>query len=281
MGDWAKKKEAGGFDVRVIGYAFALNNGDGKFGPYSRLDVTLITQADGATETRTRFLDGGFLHKSHVGVVTVSKDGLTLEGGDPAEGVIPEGSEVDLFLNSMVEKGFDAASIGVGRNLAAIVGRRFGLTTVLDEAKTAREVKAGRPAKQQGKDGNEYDYTQLRVAAVHPADDYKPAKGTAAAKSQAAAKAAAPKAAADYTQADAALAGILAEAAGGELQKGLISSEVVKYALAKKLTGADRVALQKVVASDEYLKDAESRGLIIINAADPKKVVIVNAAVPA
>ncbi len=275
MSMW-RTKQAGGFDVRILGYTIESFAGDGKFGPWQRLSIQLNTLSDGADEPRVRFLDGGFLAKSDVNVVTVSKDGSTLVGGDESQPVIDPDSEVAKFMDSYVEKGGVLGDV-TGRSFKEIVGRRIALTTVPDEEAQKRL------GPQKGKDGKDYDRTQLRVAAVHPADGFKATAPKGQAKTTAskpAATKAAPAADVDYSGADAALASILAGTDNGEIEKGGLSSAVVKYALEQKMAGAEREALRKVVASDAYLASAVERGLIVIGG-DAKKPVIVNAAVPA
>ncbi len=277
MSMW-RTKQAGGFDVRILGYTIESFAGEGKFGGWQRLSIQLNTLSDGADEPRVRFLDGGFLAKSDVGVVTVSKDGLSLEGGTATEPVIDPESEVAKFMDTYVEKGGVLGDV-TGRSFKEIIGRRIALTTVPDEEAQKRL------GPQKGKDGKDYDRTQLRVAAVHPADGFKAtapkaANKAAASKPAAAAKTAAPAADVDYSGADAALASILGGTDNGEIEKGGLSSAVVKYALEQKMAGADREALRKVVASDAYLASAAERGLIVIGG-DAKKPVIINAAVPA
>lgn len=257
----------------IIGTSFDTLTGTGDKGPWTKLSMEISVLQDGQTEPVQTFLDGGFLYEEDG--AALSADKLTIEGGDGA--VIQGRSEVAQFIGSLVKAGFPEASLDEnGRNFQGLVGARVKFVKVKDEERTQRQ------GKQKGKDGKgEYDYQQLRVSEVLASDPKAAKAATAAAKKAAPAKTkgaakAAPAADVDYTGADEALTAVLNESAEGQVEKGTLSSSVVKYALAKGMSGADREALRKLVTSEAYLASAAERNLIVIGG-DAKKPIIVKA----
>lgn len=224
-------------------------------------------RVDGASEDITQHLFMGAAERYQV-----SEDGETLTGADDSEVTIGATSPAGKFLASLVapsngsgfpEERLPDLEAGEALNLASVYGTRMRFVQQVDEVGTQKRGK-----RKDAKTGREYDRTDTVIDMVY--DLPTPAKKAngGAAKPGPASKtaAAAPKGAkakatdtADRDMADETVLEILGEN-GGSLPKGKLSTKVL---LRKGWASTEvRSAVHRLVGKDDYLSDAEERGII-------------------
>ena len=245
------RKSGGGFlngvAGTIVGYNLDAKEWPGKKGgdAYTTLSVELDILQDGADEPVQQFLQAGFLNDE----VTVSDDAQSLESEDD-KSIIPEDSEFGRFLQSAVDASFPEEGLVEAnlRNFAALVNQRFTFKREVDAEATAKF------GKRKGKDGKEYNRDLLLVSEYHGEVEAKSAmkgakKTSAPAKSAKSSK----KDAEDFTEAEAVLLAILADAKDNKLERTALSGKIVRYAVDNKLDNATRESYRKLIGSEDFL----------------------------
>jgi hypothetical protein len=292
------KKAGGGFlngeSANLVGLKFEEKSWDDDRRSAS---VELLIQRDGVDEPVQQFAEAGTLwNAEHV----VSDDGTTIDGAD-GEPLVDPRSQFGRLVTSAVEAGFPENELDEEdpNNFQALVGYRytFGKEIDTDRQMAAGRKKLGIKAKSfVGKGGKTYteeeimtagrrqdkndkskfyNHDRLIITAVVGKVDEAPAKGKKAAPKAAAAKAApaakAGKAKKDadenFDDADTLLMELLGAAKGKTIEKGKLSSLIVRKALADDMENEARDAFRKLLGSDEFLArengwsyDADAKG---------------------
>lgn len=270
------RKAGGGFLNGVNGVIESYKLDSKEWGEgddaYTTLSVELLVKQDGAEEAVQQFLSAGFLYEGQ----TVSDDGLSIEVADDAQGgpFVREDSEFGKLLASIIEHGVAEEDFPAdGSNFEAIVGLRYTFAKVLNKdrqmaagkkklgkakAAAASEEEIMKAGRRQDKTDKTkfYNHDMLLVSAVLGKGEEKPAKGGKKAATPVATKAKGKKAAdteEDFEAADALLIDLLASAKGGVINKGSISSLIVRKALEDDMDNDARDGFRKLLANDEYL----------------------------
>lgn len=268
------KKQAGGFTGKLNSLKFESKDWKSDNGKkYSTLTAALEIEKDGADEAIQQFLPAGFFYPKDG--QSISEDGETLEGG----AAVGEDSEFARLVQSAIEKGIDADTLldsdGNGTNFSALVGYRyeFGRQINVEKQMASGRKKLGKKAaatatdeeimkagrQQDKKDKTKfYNHNFLVVANVFDKAEEKPTKGkgktSAKADEKPAKKGKKADAEPDYDAADALLIDLLASAKGNSINKGSLSSVIVRKALEDDMEDEERDAFRELLSSDEFLE---------------------------
>jgi hypothetical protein len=277
-------KRSGGFDATITDVRFETREFEGKNGAFTKRNAVLEYLVDGAEAPAIRFIDAGFVREGQ----GLSEDGRTLTSADGG-GVIEENTEFARFVGSAIEKGFPESKFPEdGSSFTALAGSRMRLYNWVDEEATKKR------GKRKGKDGKEYNITELRVAAVHAVGNGQvraTQKGVAKAGNGVVKAATAPKTngkvavAPDTDRADEILLNLIGDyGKDGALERYGVSAAMVKYKIKhKEMTEEERDSLRGLLIDEEYLTSAAERGVIAYDASkgNPKmKGVIAATAAP-
>jgi hypothetical protein len=275
------KKSGGGFLNGVEGVINSLTFKTKEFvskktkKEFHKLSAEILVTPDGAEEPVQQFVDAGFFYPDNM---AISEDGKTLQGLDDDANVIDleetplrDDTEFAKLIMSLVEAGFPEELLGIGVNYEPVEGVRVRFKRVVDEEGTKQF------GKRKSKDGKkEYNRDFLLIDALLAMPETgakKGAKKTAAPKAgtkataakTGAKKTAAPAAAeSDSARADEVITGMLADAKGNVIERKSIGAAFVRYALKNGVTQDERKELQPVLVSEEYLTDAETRGVLVL-----------------
>jgi GrpB-like predicted nucleotidyltransferase (UPF0157 family) len=274
------KKSGGGFLNGVEGVINSLTFKTKEFiskktkQPYSKLSAEILVTPDGAEEPVQQFVDAGFFYPDNM---AISEDGKTLMGIDDDANVVEldetplrDDTEFAKLILSLVEAGFPEELLGIGVNYSPVEGVRVRFKRVVDEEGTKT---LGKRKSKDGKKEYNRDFLLIDALLAMPEAGAKGAKGakkTAAPK--AAAKTAGAKAGAkktapvanDTDRADEVVTAMLADAKDGVIERKSIGSVFVRYALKNGVTQEDRKVIQAQLTSEEYLTDAQERGVLVL-----------------
>lgn len=268
------KKQSGGFTGALTSLTFESKEWkDGKK-PYHTITAKLVFDKDGADKPIEQYLPAGFFYPKDG--QAISDDSETLEGGAQ----VGENTEFARFVQSAVDKGAVTEDElldedGNGTNFAALVNKRYEIGREINverqmaagrkklgvKAKTASDEDIMKAGRQQDKNDKSkyYNLTFLVVVSLlGEAEPVEQPKGK---------KAAAPKASAakggkangrakseeDYTEADALLTDLLADAKGNTIPRSGLSSAIVRKALENDMDNDTRDAFRKLLADPAFL----------------------------
>lgn len=197
----------------------------------------------------TQYAPAGFLYGDNA----ISKNGRTIEGSDPyfLDGASAFGQLVVSLLENENNK-LPEDLVGDCRNYDAVEGVRVMFARVKDEAETKRRGKRKDP-----KTGREYDRDVLLVTDV---------LGVPAAKGAAKKGGAKAAATADVSNdtADAAMKSVLATAKDQTIERGKkLETALLRFTVAQKMDTPTRNAFTKFVTGDDYLANAQERGILV------------------
>lgn len=265
--------------IKSIGFKANKTGKTKKGNTYTQYSGVVLVVPDGG-EPVEQYLDAGFLYGDN----TVSEDGRTIKGADVY--TIDPDTQFGRFIASLVEgegNRLPEDLLGDCRNYDGVAGTRVTFARQVDEEATfnrgvyklgakaknmdrAAVIEAGKRVDKKDK-SKKFMLDNLLVAEVlaGPEPGAKSGAKKAAGSKAAASKPAAEPAAIDTDQADAALAAIVGGAADKTIARDKLSSAVLRYAVANKLSGAERDALRTLLASDEYLDSAVERELIVLD----------------
>ena len=287
------------FEINSIGFETKEFEG-GKDGTYEKLSAVVNLTPDGG-EPVDQFLDAGFLPDG----CKLSKDSKTIEGEEFRE--LLDTTEFIRFVASAVENGFSEALLDDedGRNFECMEGYRYVGNREKDREQQIRVGKsrlkkgvdpfgkkvpknanptdeeafeAGKRGVKKGEHkGKLFDLDVLLGSkTLGKADgDAKPAKSS---KSSTKTKQAEPEDdtndGPDTDRLDEVLKAILAEN-DGTISRGKLQGAVVTWGAENSIAKAEREALREALYDEDYLNEAESRGIITYDADGKKQPIVV------
>lgn len=229
-------KKGGGYlnevDATIVGYTFeAGETTKVKKGPRKGEDFTPLSlvpqfEIDGDDESKDEPKTQRLLIGDADAYGDIEEDGQVLMTPDGQS--IGARSEAGIFIASLCDGGFDEnlfEDSNESIDFRPMIGTRVRLVQEVNAEKTAKQ------GKQKGKNGQEYDRKDLKVATVHamPEDaPAAPAKGSSKTAAKPAAKGGKPAKVNVGELATDTLKEILGEAKGNTMAKSKISMEVLK-----------------------------------------------------
>jgi hypothetical protein len=282
-----KRSGGGGY---LNGVAFRINSitfdtqefEGGRDGTYEKLSAVVNVTPDGG-EAVDQYLDAGFMPDG----ATISKDKKTID--TDLDAPLRDNTEFIRFVSSAVENGFPEAELedGGGKNFECMEGWRFIGAREKDREQQIRVGRARLKAKgkknptedecfEAGKrevkkgehKGKKFDLDVLLVSKTIGKDDgdEKPTGKPSQKASKPAKKAEVANDddndSPDTDRLDEVLRAVLLAEANGTLSRGKLQGAIVTWAAENDVEKAERTALKDAIYDEEYLNDAEERGII-------------------